>query len=124
MSKTLIKTIQWTLYIMLTVLIVVVVFVPMFFELFLPNSPYINGVRNISQVAGTALGLVSVGLGCFSIYQSNLGSKQTERALTIMSAIENSQRNMDSTLSDLRSSIVFSQRYGSASEWVKDNVHE
>ena len=100
------------------------VFVPIVFEIFFPDSPNIENIRNLTSNLGLVAGLLSVGLGLFSIYQANVGSKQVDKVLENVKEIAKTQDAMFSKLSEIRTSVGFSQKSGSAEDWSKDNVHE
>lgn len=124
MSKTLKNAIQWTLFATIGLLVVFMVFVPIVFEIFFPDSPNIENIRNLTSNLGLVAGLLSVGLGLFSIYQANVGSKQVDKVLENVKEIAKTQEAMFSKLSEIRTSVGFSQKSGFAEDWSKDNVHE
>ena len=124
MSKPLKNAIQWTLFATIGLLVVFMVFVPIVFEIFFPDSPNIENIRNLTSNLGLVAGLLSVGLGLFSIYQANVGSKQVDKVLENVKEIAKTQDAMFSKLSEIRTSVGFSQKSGSAEDWSKDNVHE
>lgn len=124
MSKTLKNVIQWTLFATIILLVVFMVFVPIVFEIFFPDSPNIENIRSLTSNLGLVVGFLSVGLGLFSIYQANVGSKQVDKVLENVKEIAKTQDAMFSKLSEIRTSVVFSQKSGSAEDWYKDNVHE
>lgn len=124
MSKLLKNVIQWALFATIVFVVVFMVFVPIVFEIFFPNSPNIENIRNLTSNLGLVAGLLSVGLGLFSIHQANVGSKQVDKVLENVKEIAKTQDAMFSKLSEIRTSVEFSQKSGSAADWSKDNVHE
>ncbi len=124
MSKLLKNTIQWALFATIALLVVFMVFVPIVFETFFSDSPNIENIRNLTSNLGLVLGFLSLGLGFFSIYQANIGSKQVDKVLENVREIAKTQDAMFSKLSEIRTSVGFSQKSGSAEDWSQDNVHE
>lgn len=94
MSEKLKSTLFWTLYIALTaigvitfIFLMINVLAPTFF----PNAN-IDGIKDYINTFCIILSFLSIGLGFFSIWQSNEGSKQVKEILDSIIEIKTEQK--------------------------------
>lgn len=92
--------ILWTTYGLFLLFIIILVIIPLIATLFFPNAD-IARYEAVLDKTVSVIGLISLILAIFSVYQSSDGSKRMEKILTKMEEIRNSQDSISSQVSQM-----------------------
>lgn len=94
MSIKLKNTIQWSIYIVAIAALLITIFIPLIVNMLAPMwfpQADISGFNKVTNISGSLLSLLSVGLAVLSIWQAKSSSSQMNQVLNKLTVIKNQQ---------------------------------
>lgn len=126
MDKRLKTVLQWSIFVLLMLIIVLMLIIPLACWVFSTIFKFdfdSSGISEIFGIAGVIISFLSAGLGCFSIWQANHGTQQTNKILEEVDSIKKQNDILKSMISLQQPNINYGSAETSNSQcWSTDNV--